>query len=285
VRIDRDRVGTEIEWINGAAVHRLRGQLLPLVDLAQVLGTGTTAIAEDRALNVVVLQADGRRFGLVVDEITDTQEIVVKPLGSQVKDIPTFAGATIMGDGRVALILDVVGLAHEANVVSEAASPSGDVNDDQDQRRGATEAVLVVDLGAGHRGAVMLSTVARLEQLSRSSIEASSRGPVAQYRGELLPLVSLSSVAGIGAGLPITDADDGVLDVVVWSGGIGQLGLVVDRIVDIVDDRLQVVGDGRDGSVVAVIDGLVTDVIDVAALLGAPTARRTPADLAPVATS
>jgi two-component system, chemotaxis family, sensor kinase CheA len=285
VRIDREKVATEIEWINSAAVHRLRGQLLPLVDLAQVLGIGTTVIDDSAAVNVVVLQADGRRFGLVVDEITDTQEIVVKPLGSQVKDISTFAGATIMGDGRVALILDVVGLAHEAHVVTEARDAS-DVDHDGARHQGATEAVLVVDLGDGHRGAVMLSTVARLEQLACSSIESSSRGPVAQYRGELLPLVSLSSVARIGTGRPIVPADEGHLDVVVWSGAHGQLGLVVDRIIDIVDDHLHVVDDGRDGSVVAVIDGLVTDVIDVATLLGVttmPTPRA--ADLAPATAS
>src|SRR5690606_18020437 len=253
VRIAREAVATEIEGIDGAAVHRLRGQLLPLVDLAQVLGSGTTVIDGSEAVNVVVLQADGRRFGLVVDEITDTQEIVVKPLGSHLKDLHMFAGATILGDGRVALILDTVGLAQEANVGSGVARDADLVDEADDRSRRAREAVLVVDLGDGHRGALMLSTVARLEQLSSAAIEASSRGPVVQYRGELLPLVSLSALTGMGTGRPLVaseEVDD--LDVVVWTGPEGQIGLVVDRILDIVDDDLQV-SVGSDGSVVAVV--------------------------------
>ena len=81
-------------------------------------------MAENNAVNIVVLQADDRHFGLIVDEINDTEEIVVKPLGKQLKGIPTFAGATIMGDGQVALILDVLGLAQRANVVSEVRDRS-----------------------------------------------------------------------------------------------------------------------------------------------------------------
>src|SRR6185369_16469532 len=100
-------------------VYRLRGNLLPLVDLRHELGLGTRPEGEDEVMNIVVLQAEDRQFGLVVEGVTDTEEIVVKPLGRQLKGIPTFAGATIMGDGRLALILDVLGLAQRAKVVSE----------------------------------------------------------------------------------------------------------------------------------------------------------------------
>ena len=103
-------------------MYRLRGQLLPLVYLRRELkmdGAGANEKREQEAINIVVLQADGRQFGLMVDKINDTQEIVVKPLGKQLK-IKTFAGASIMGDGKMALILDVMGLAQRANVVNEA---------------------------------------------------------------------------------------------------------------------------------------------------------------------
>jgi two-component system chemotaxis sensor kinase CheA len=98
----------------------LRGRLLRVVYLDAELGLATGHQRQREVVNIVVLQTDGQQFGLVVDDINDTQEIVVKPLGSQVKDVPAFAGATIMGDGRVALILDVLGLAQRAKVVSEA---------------------------------------------------------------------------------------------------------------------------------------------------------------------
>src|SRR5262249_49786461 len=128
-----------IERIHGAPVYRLRGNLLPLVYLHDQLHPGSTVLpAVEGAINIVVLQADDRQFGLVVDAIHDTEEIVVKPLQKQLKGISVFAGATIMGDGKVALILDVLGLAQKAHVVagvreralgekpSGAAEPAGD---------------------------------------------------------------------------------------------------------------------------------------------------------------
>ena len=107
--------------MHGVPVYRLRGALLPLVFLDEQLQLATTRDADDD-LNIVVLQADDRPFGLVVDAIRDTEEIVVKPLQKQLKGISVFAGAAIMGDGRVALVLDVLGLAQRASVISGAKS-------------------------------------------------------------------------------------------------------------------------------------------------------------------
>jgi len=120
VRLEDAEAVTGIELVHGVPVHRLRGRLLPIVYLRRELQVDRTDAAktEGDAINIVVLQADGRQFGLVVDAINDTEEIVVKPLRKQLKNLKTFAGASIMGDGKVALILDVVGLAQRANVVS-----------------------------------------------------------------------------------------------------------------------------------------------------------------------
>src|SRR5271165_3795881 len=121
VRVESDQAGKGIELVHGAPVYRLRGQLLPLVYLSRELKLATDArppAEREGAVNIVVLQADGRQFGLVVDEINDTEEIVVKPLRKQLKTVKVFAGSSIMGDGRVALILDVLGLAQRAGVLS-----------------------------------------------------------------------------------------------------------------------------------------------------------------------
>ena len=119
VRLEGEEAKKRIESVQGAPVYRLRGRLLPLVYLDRELRPESTVDQgrKSAVVNIVVLQADERQFGLVVDEINDTEEIVVKPLGKQLKGIKTFAGSTIMGDGRVALILDVLGLAQSANVV------------------------------------------------------------------------------------------------------------------------------------------------------------------------
>src|SRR5580698_2508768 len=127
VRIEADEIGKGIELVHGAPVYRLRGRLLPLVYLNRELklaaDTRSTA-KSDGAINIVVVQADERRFGLVVDQINDTEEIVVKPLRKQLKTVKTFAGSSIMGDGKVALILDVLGLAQRASVVTETRDRS-----------------------------------------------------------------------------------------------------------------------------------------------------------------
>jgi two-component system chemotaxis sensor kinase CheA len=112
VRLDADRVQTEIESVHGVPVYRMRGRLLPLVYLSEELKLEKQSgqLDGDKAVNIVVLQANDHPFGLVVDEINDSEEIVVKPLSKQLRGLNVFAGATIMGDGKVALILDVVGL-------------------------------------------------------------------------------------------------------------------------------------------------------------------------------
>jgi two-component system chemotaxis sensor kinase CheA len=129
VRLEKSQEDAQIEYIHGAPIYRLRGQLLPLVYLNKQLKLddsrpGVEADAQEET-NIVVLQADGHPFGLVVDKINDTQEIVVKPLGKQLKGVICFAGATIMGDGKVALILDVLGLAQQSNVVSGTNRTTG----------------------------------------------------------------------------------------------------------------------------------------------------------------
>src|SRR5262249_11696955 len=123
VRLEADQAASKIERVHGALVHRLRGRLLPLVFLGQALAAEQASAAANGkgTINIVVLQANDQQFGLVVDEIKDTEEIVVKPLGKQLKGVSAFAGATIMGDGKVALILDAVGLAQRSSVIGQHA--------------------------------------------------------------------------------------------------------------------------------------------------------------------
>jgi two-component system chemotaxis sensor kinase CheA len=118
VRIDAEQAGAAIEQLHGVPVYRLRGKLLPLVYLSRELSLAPQHTAQGN-IHIVVLQADDRPFGLVVDGIHDTEEIVVKPLSPLLKGIPVFTRATIMGDGRVALILDVLGIAQRARVIAE----------------------------------------------------------------------------------------------------------------------------------------------------------------------
>ena len=181
VRLEGEQARKGIEKIHGAAVYRLRGKLLPLVNLNHELrvedsGSGSDQAPQmvaNNAVNIVILQADDRHFGLVVDEINDTEEIVVKPLGKQLKGIPTFAGATIMGDGQVALILDVLGLAQRGQRGFRGSRPIGGGEDTQntESRHDDGESLLLLRGPDDGRMAMPLSLVARLEEFARTAVE------------------------------------------------------------------------------------------------------------------
>jgi two-component system chemotaxis sensor kinase CheA len=270
VRMDGGESGKGIEMVHGAPVYRLRGRLLPLVYLnreLQLSGSHSDKHAEDSASNIVVVQADGHEFGLVVDEITDTEEIVVKPLGQQLKGITAYSGTTIMGDGRVALILDILGLAQRAQVISARDSALAEKNKTAARADAVTDhqTLLVVQCGDKGRIAIPLSLVARLEEFPLSAVEMAGPQEVMQYRGQIMPLLRLSRVVAGAVATAPNAAGDGRLQVVVYSEAGRSVGLIVDRIVDIVDEKLVVQTPAERQGVLgsSVIQKRVTDLLDV----------------------
>ena len=196
VRLEGDQVEREIEQIHNVPVYRLRGNLLPLLYLDEQLGLRAHRTDKERRseseVNIVVLQAEGKPFGLVVDSITDMQEIVVKPLGLHLKGILAYAGATIMGDGRVSLILDVAGIARLAQVLDEQRDLlKSESNSSADQLVTESNSWLIVDPGDGTRAAIALGTIARLEEFRIKDIERFDSTDVIQYRGQIMPLMRL----------------------------------------------------------------------------------------------
>jgi len=273
VRLEHEQAASGIEMIRGTPVYRLRGNILPLAYLNKELSVEAIAAQEGAAVNIVVLQAEERQFGLVVDEINDTEEIVVKPLGKLFKGLTTYAGATIMGDGRVALILDVLGVALKAGVVSQNKDRAlRDESDARKQTGSAAQTLLLFRISDTHRMAVQLSQVARLEEFSCSEIEFSGDRQVIQYRGKIMPLLPLSEAVGTQAEMKATAAAmpaDGKIQVIVYTRGDRFVGLVVDRILDIVEQTLSTqrtsVRPGVLGS--AVLDKKVTELLDVDAVV------------------
>ena len=260
VRLETSDSYRGIERVHGAPVYRLRGNLLPLVDLGRELGMEASGARE--VTTIVVLQADGRQFGLVVEGVLDAEEIVVKPLGKQLIGLPVFAGATIMGDGRVVLILDVLGIAYRAHVISAAHQRALTEELGEETITAATDrqALLVLAVGESGRMAIPLTQVARLEEFPRAALEHAGQREVVQYRSDIMPLIRLSEVLGMAPG---PEADP--MQVVVYSDGEHSIGLVVERILDIVEEAVTLTcrdrGAGVRGS--AVIQRRVTDVLDV----------------------
>jgi two-component system chemotaxis sensor kinase CheA len=303
VRLEGEQAQRAIELIHGAPVYRLRGNLLPLVYLDRQLhparddGRGTRGEASDLLaprpssgangeVHIVVLQADDRQFGLVVDAIHDTEEIVVKPLQKQLKGISAFAGATIMGDGRVALILDVLGLAQKANVVSGVRERAlSEKPSSAPEPAGDRQTVVLFATHDGGRMAIPLSQVARLEEFPRSALERVGPQDVVQYRDEILPLIHVSRAlrqrrrhskdgrlrSRRRAPNAAEGNVDGTVQVVVHAGKGQRVGLVVDRILDIAEETLVSRSPPTRSGVLftAVVQGRVTEFLDVESILRA----------------
>jgi len=235
IRLEGDSSDKHIEQVHGTPVYRRRGKLLPIAYLDRVLGLKTAR--GSGAVSIVVLQAEERQFGLVVEEINDTQEIVVKPLGKQLKGLSVYAGATIMGDGKVALILDVLGIGQRSEVLAESREQSRAATDQKVQTDVDQQRLLLFRAGSFERLAVPLSLVARLEEFPRRSIEHAGGSEVVQYRNRLLPLVPLAEV--LEAGSNGAKAPDPV-QVIVFNDGERSAGVVVDQILDVVEDTVTV---------------------------------------------
>ncbi|WP_127126430.1 chemotaxis protein CheW [Georgenia sp. SYP-B2076] len=252
--------GEEIEHVGPAPVYRLRGELLPLVALDRFLGLGGGAGAR----TIVVLKAHGRRFGLLVDRVLDTVEIVVTPLPERLRQVGAYNGATVLGDGRVALLLDPRAVARRSHAVLGVAPPVAVPEPAAPEAR----RVLVLAVGDGRRVAVPISSVSRIERIAATRVERVGRHEVVQLRGVIVPLVRLDRVLGVA------DAPDPAeLLVVVYHHDDRSVAMVVNEILDIVADdegRHSAIEDtGLIGS--TVLDEHVTGLLDGDALVRSVT--------------
>ncbi|MCA3419173.1 MAG: hybrid sensor histidine kinase/response regulator [Roseomonas sp.] len=257
VRVGDEHEGsTRIEMIKDAPVLRLRDRLLPLVSLSSLLRLRDAPVGDLKGY-VVVMQVGANVFGIVVDRVFDTEEIVVKPVAPILRHITMFSGNTILGDGSVIMILDPNGVARGAGITAEGrAEDQQTVTATGGIRSDSSTSLLLFRAGDQTPKAVPLGLVARLEDIPVERIEMSGGTPVVQYRGQLMPMVP---IAGHWEA-----PESGRQAVLVFTEGQRSMGLMVDEILDVVEEPL-IIQPGSDrlgylGS--AVIAGRVTDVID-----------------------
>ena len=230
VYLDDEQAQTAIEHVRGAAIYRLRGEILPVVRLSEVLNLKPRERAEDDGggVNIVVMAIGNRRYGLLVDEIHDTEEIVIKPLHGELKRVSSYAGATVLGDGGVALILDASGLAEMAGIDTSSGRNQA-AEEATDAGASGPVPYLVFLAGDGSQCAVPLAMVARLEQIQTRAIESAAGQEVVQYRDEILPIVRPEQVLPLGQSAPREEQQLVLFD-------FGQLvGMAVNEIRDVVD--------------------------------------------------
>lgn len=263
-----------VEVVHGAEFYRLRETLLPLVRLGDQLKLGKSAREHDG--NIVVCQVGELRFGLVVDEVFDTQEIVVKPVGRLVKHLTSYAGCTITGEGRVIMILDTAGIASAAAVSSRTEDTRTAASQDPSQlEREDTESVLLFDGGFPALQAVPLSRVARLEEFPQTMFEQADGRILVQYRGALMPIVPAHPSMDVTAQSP--------RPVIVFSKDGQTIGIAVNEIRDIIDASLAVQRGGSRAGVlgVSVMAGRAAEIVDLEWFFREAAGRRTPS-LTPV---
>jgi two-component system chemotaxis sensor kinase CheA len=259
IELVRARAGGDhrVERIKDTAVLRLRDKLLPLARLSQLLGIDPEPGDVESGF-IVVTQVGSQSFGIVVDSVFHTEEIVVKPLSSKLRHIAMFFGNTILGDGSVIMIIDPNGVAQS---LGSTVTSQLDAEEAADGRHAAADeqktSLLVFRAGSAQPKAVPLALITRLEEIDARKIELSNGRHMVQYRGQLMPLVSMNESVRVKG--------EGAQALLVFSDGARSMALVVDEIVDIVDERLdiQVGGDGSGVLGSAIIKGHATEIIDV----------------------
>ncbi len=272
VHIPPERAATAVEWMEGAPLYRLRGRLLPLVFLDQLLMPGRACkLSTERDNFIAVLDADGRRFGLIVDSLADPEEIVVKPLSVVLKDIGLFSGATVLGNADLALILDPGSIAVKTGVTMRSEEDAAQAVEDDSEAEAARMRYLLVEV-AGRQAAVPLSDVLRIEQIPFSRIEYIGYRPVLNFEGQLLPVEDSGGILAAAQGNPETE-----IVVVVCRDGNRHVGIAVSHVLDVTSGaNLFEAGTGARTEGVTLLNERVTSVINLGGVPPLPAMETAP---------
>jgi len=278
VHIPPEQAARAIQWIEGAPLYRLRGSLLPLVFLHHLLRSGRQCqLATDRDNFIAVLDADGRRFGLVVDSLADPEEIVVKPLSTVLKDIGLYSGATVLGNAELALILDPGSIALKAGVSINSEDESRYAAEEDGEDGAAGMEYLLVEV-AGGRAAVPLADVLRIEQVPLSRLEFIGTRPVLNFEGQLLPVEDAGGMLAAARG----DTEARII-VVVCRDGNRQVGIAVAHVLDVAAGAsLFEAGSGVPAVSVTLLKERVTGVVDLGSVAPIPAPAGARAELNPL---
>jgi len=270
VHIPPEQAAASIEWIEDAPLYRLRGKLLPLVFLDRMLMPGTEhKLSTERDNFIAVLDADGRRFGLVVDGLADPEEIVVKPLSAVLKTIGLYSGATVLGNADLALILDPGAIALKAGISMRGEEDAAHATESDLDAEGSNSLDYLLVEAAGRQAAVPLADVLRIEQLPVSRIEYIGYRPVLNFEGQLLPVEDSGGVLADAQGNPDTK-----IIVVVCREGQRHVGIAVSHVLDVAAGAdLFEAGTRQQAGGVTLLKQRVTGVVDLGAIPPLPAAE------------
>lgn len=264
VRLEGDAISERIDTLYNIPVLHLRGNILPLVYLNKVfrfddnVPVSVPKNIQIDTIYIVVINIDEYHFGLVVDSIEDTEDIVVKPLGKQLKDVSIFTGATILGDGKISLIIDTIALAIQAGVTPQVQKRFNTTLIDDNEER---VSVLLFEGVENARMGIFLTLANRLEEFALQDIKIVGAQKVIQYSNTIIPLIDLNEVF-LGAPKILPDS---VIQVVVITLNNHNYGLIVNSIIDIVEEPLKIQGASTRLGVemLATIQNEITEILDI----------------------
>ncbi len=253
--------------MEGAPLYRLRGKLLPLVFLDRLLMPGVGhKIATERDNFIAVLDADGRRFGLVVDGLADPEEIVVKPLSAVLKDIGLFSGATVLGNADLALILDPGSIAMKAGVTMNGEEEAARTAGDGEESEAAQAGISAGGSCAGTRRLCRWPTCCALSSSLVSRIEYIGHRPVLNFEGQLLPVEDSGGVLAATEGNP-----EAQIIVVVCREGKRHVGIAVSHVLDVAaGGDLFEAGTSQRAGGVTLLNNHVTGLVDLGGVAPLP---------------
>lgn len=277
IRIPAGEVSRRVERISNRLAVTVRQKLLPLIYLPSVLADEESTIPADQTLHMVILQSANLTYAVVVDQLHDSEEIVVRPLGSHLKNCRQYAGATILGNGRVAMILDSAGLAEKARLSAmDDSERARQISAAAEQEAGTDQLQLLVFRNApGEPCALPLHRIRRIERVEAAQIESLGGFRAMQYRGAQLPVVSLADTAAVS---PTGDSENLIVLVMESTAGT-EFGLLACLPVDVAEEALSIDRNhqqqGITGSVV--LNGRTTLLIDPEQIAPAPRLHASPA--------
>ncbi len=266
VHVTPEQAATTIEWIEDAPLYRLRGKLLPLVFLERLLTPAALdENARERDRFIAILDADGRRFGLVVDGLADPEEIVVKPLSAALKGIGLYSGATVLGNGDLALILDPGSIAMKVGVsMSGEEKGTREAEEEGVDRNKGAEYLLVE--AAGRKAAVPLGDVLRIEQMPIKRVEYVGIRPVINFDGQLLPVDDTAGILAAAEGNP-----EAPIVVVVCRDGNRHVGIAVSHVLDVATGaELYEAGTSLRTEAVTLLKECVTGIVNLGGIADLP---------------
>ncbi len=263
VHLSSEQVSAQVEWMEGAALYRLRGRLLPLIFLGSLLKQ-MERLRGPREVYIAILNAEGRRYGLVVDSLDDPEEIVVKPLSSVLKKIGLFSGATVLGNGEMALILDPGAIATQSNIGMALEDDEPEVLE-ANVIDGSTEYLLMQS--ANEHVAVPLDNVLRIERIPRAQMEWVNGIPVLRFDGALLPLKDSTSYNSAAS-------SEEEMTVVVCLDGERHVGVAVAQVLDVASGKpLNEAGTNAVAHNVILLKDHVTNLVDLRRIPALPGVR------------